>query len=275
MLCSVEFAKLKLARIAKHLDEIDGIIRELVNIPNTYEILRNGDGKETIHFLIDAPTSIQIVAGEIVYQFKSILDQLAFALVQSNPRGIKLPKDWERNCQFPLLLSIPTCGNPPLQYPVPVPQAFFENTLPGISEAAYAFIESAQPYHWGPGIAGVHNILRVIGLLSNIDKHRHPYVLLPRAAVHYDFVYSSGYLGRSTDGGLKHGAEIPLPDEIPGDPAVNVKRSFTPYVTFDETIGEGPDTLGPDNLFQAYLEQYESVIIPEFDKLIQQGKVSG
>jgi hypothetical protein len=259
-------AKLKLVRIAKHLNEINSIIGELAKSTDTYEIIKDTNGKDTVHFLVDAPTDIQIIAGEIIYQFRSALDHLAFQLVESNPKRIKLPKGWERDCQFPILLTVPTCGKPPIEYPVPVPYGFFENKLPGISMAAYAFIESAQPYHSGKG---VHNILRIIGKLSNIDKHRHLYVLLPRISVQDDVTYSDGMRGTSILGGLKHGAEIPLPDEFPGQSPMNMKRSFTPYITFDKTIGEGPDTVETENLLEVCLEQFKTVIIPAFEKLIQ------
>lgn len=262
----IESAKLKLARIAIHLNEINQLIRALVKDRYTYEIEVDSDGKVKLKFLVGAPADIQVIVGEVVYQFKSALDHLAFQLVSSNPGGIKLPKDWERDCQFPLCLNIPTHGNPAIPYPIPVPYEFFEKKLPGISKAAYAFIESVQPYHSGPGI---HNILCIVGKLANIDKHRHLHVLLPRVAVHYDVVYSNGFMGSATTGGLKHGAEIPLFDEIDGNPTVQMNRSFTPYITFDETIGIGPDTLETENFLEVCLQQFETVIIPTFEKLIQ------
>ena len=262
---SIASAKLKLARIAVHVDEINQIIVKLAHSKDAYEILTDTNGKETIHFFVNAPPEIPIIAGEIVYQFRSMLDQFAFQLVKSNPSGMLLPKDWGRICQFPVLLTIPATGNPPILHTIPVPYEFFEERLPGITRAAYAFIESLQPYRSGPGI---HNILRIIGKLSNIDKHKHPYVLLPRMAVRHDVTYSDGMRGTSVLGGLKHGAEVPLPEVPPRDSPMNVKRTFVPYITFDETIGAGPDTLGTDNLLKVCLEQFETVIIPAFEKLI-------
>jgi hypothetical protein len=261
----VASANLKLARIAIHLDEINGIIDDLAKSKDTYEIIKDTDGKETLHFLVDAPTDIQIIAGEIIYQFRSVLDHLAFQLVKSNPQGLALPERWDEHCQFPLLLDVPKRKDTRLPYPVPVPREFFKDRLPGISEEAYAFIEGVQPYRNGPG---VHNILRIVGRLANIDKHRHLYVLLPRVAVQDEVTYSDGIRGASVQGGLKHGAEIPLLDEIPGYSPRNVKRSFTRYITFDETIGVGPDSLGTENVLEICLEQFTTVIIPAFEKLI-------
>lgn len=263
---AISFAKLKLVRIAEHIDAINRHIETLTRSIDAYEITSDDDGKETLHFLVPPPPEVQIIAGEIVYQFKSILDQLAFALVESNPRRIKLPKGWDRECQFPLLLSVPTCGKPPITYPIPVPKGFFENKLPGISEAAYTFIEGVQPYRTG---AGVHNILRIIGRLANIDKHRHPYVLVRRAQIHHHFTCSDGFHHMSTVGGYNHGAEIPLFEGIVGEAPVDMYRTITPYITFDETVGAGPDTLDTENVLQACLQQFESGIIPAFDKFIQ------
>src|SRR5919109_5017966 len=104
MVSGIESAKLKMARIAVHLDEINGLIRELVKDRDTYQIVADANGKEHINFLVEPPRDVQVIVGEIIYQFKSSLDHLTFQLIQSNPSGIKLPDDWERQCQFPLCL---------------------------------------------------------------------------------------------------------------------------------------------------------------------------
>src|ERR1017187_354311 len=103
----VASAKLKLARIATQIDFINSIINKLARSKDAYVIAKDSDGKEIINFLVDAPTDVQIIAGEIIYQFRSALDHLAFDLVQSNPQRISLPTHWEERCQFPLLLDVP------------------------------------------------------------------------------------------------------------------------------------------------------------------------
>jgi hypothetical protein len=50
---------------------------------------------------------------------------------------------------------------------------------------------------------------------------------------------------------------------------VNMQRSFTPYITFDETVGDGPSTLTTESLLETCLKEFETVIIPTFEKLIQ------
>jgi hypothetical protein len=263
----LESAQLKLARVAVHLHEIRYLISEATRKANTYKIIKDSNGKDTVQFLVPPPRDISVIIGEIVYQFKSALDHLAFELVQSNPAKIILPKNWVRDCQFPLCLNIPTHGNPPIVYDLPVPIEFFEPKLPGISKAAYAFIESVQPYNRG---AGIHNVLRIVAKLANIDKHHHLHIMVPRVAVHHHVTYSNGFTGASTVGGLKHGAEVPLFTEIEGNPTVNMDRTFSPYVTFDaETIGQGPDTLESQNVLEVILRQFKSVIIPTFAQLLE------
>jgi hypothetical protein len=87
-------------------------------------------------------------------------------------------------------------------------------------------------------------------------------------APRFDFTYSDGIRASSSLGGLKHGAEVPWLEDIPNTTPTDVKRSFTPYITFDETVGAGPDPLGTENLLEVCLEQFETVIISEFEKLI-------
>lgn len=266
----LESAKLKITRASVHLDAINRMLVDFASRnKGLYEIASDANGEETVQFLVGVPRDVLVVVGEIVYQLRSCLDHLAFSLVESNPGGVILPKNWEKRCEFPLHIDVPKDRNSKIPYSIPVPYAAFKDSLPGISKIAYTFIEGVQPYHGG---AGIHNILRIIAKLSHIDKHRHLHVIIPRLAVHEHITYTSGNRGVSTVGGLKHGAEVPLPDELTDDPAVKVERSFTPYVTFDETIGLGPDTLESQNLLELCLKYTESDIIPAFEKLINTPK---
>ena len=111
-------------------------------------------------------------------------------------------------------------------------------------------------------------MLRIIAQLSNIDKHRHLHVILPRVAVHRHTAFANGSSSVSTAGGFKHGEKISLPDEISGSPAVKVEKSFSPYITFDETIGSGPATVESQNVLEVCVEQLETVIVPTFTRLL-------
>jgi hypothetical protein len=184
-----------------------------------------------------------------VYQIRSALDHLAFNLVKLNPSGITLPADWEEHCLFPLWLK------PPKKAPV---YNCFQHTLPGITKGAFSFIEGVQPYHSGPG---AHNALRIIAQLSNVDKHRHLNITVPKVAVHEVATLTGGIESASTRGGFRHGAKI----EPSTEDYVDVQRRFTPYITFDEpTVGDGPATLEVEHVLEVCLQQVETVIITAF-----------
>jgi hypothetical protein len=165
-----------------------------------------------------------------------------------------------------LLLKVPTFGNPAVAHPVPVPYAVFENSLPGISAEAYTFIESLQPYNAG---AGLHNVLKILAQLSNIDKHRHLNVTMGRAAVHRDFTLKGGRQITSTRGGFKHGTKVPL-ETIEFDEVVDVNTRISTYITFDEpTVGINAATIEVQYALQMCIEVVESAVIPRFSQLLK------
>lgn len=170
IISGLDSASLKIVRASEHLQEIKKVVGSLASTPNSYELVEDGSGKEKIHFLIQPPSQITILAGEIVYQLRSALDHLAFELVRLNFTGIPLPADWETRCCFPLWPKAPK------KRPV---YNCFDRVLPGISETAFAFIEHVQPYRSG---SGPHNAMRLIAQLSNIDRHRYVNVTLPKAS---------------------------------------------------------------------------------------------
>src|SRR5512146_625201 len=106
----LESAKLKVARAAVHLGEINRLIWQATADTKTHEIVKDANGEDTIDFLTGPPRDVLVVVGEVVYQLRSALDHLAFELVESNAArvGLSLAKDWERDCHFPLMLKIPT-----------------------------------------------------------------------------------------------------------------------------------------------------------------------
>ena len=265
MVSGIESANLKLVRASEHLSAINGVIRKAAAVPNSYEIIKDANGKEVVNFLIPPDPQIAILAGEIIYQLRSALDHLAFDLVQRNS-----PK-FERS-SFPLWAEIPKELLRIGHTKPPLPYNCFHKTLPGIPIDAFAFIESIQPYRGGVG-AGIPNIVDIIAKLTNIDKHRHLYPILPKIAVHQEIAYTKGqykgFTGTSTMGGLGHGAEIKLPDAPTEDGAMYVKRSFTPYVTFNEIVGSGTDTLESQNVLELCLKLLQGTIIPTFTNLLK------
>ncbi len=260
MSTGLDSAAAKIIRAEEHLDAINRIIRHITAGTGSHDVIKDSNGKETIHFLIEPPIDIAILAGEIVYQLRSTLDHLAFDLVKLNPTRITLPVDWERNCSFPLWLTIPK--KPPIS-------TCFNNSLPGVSKPALAFIESLQPYRAGEGH---HNVLAIITKLCNIDKHRYLNVVWQRAAVRQETISSRGLYSSFTLGGLKHGAEVqPITTTRgPDDPIVQVKRSFLPYITFDEmAIGAGPASLESQQILELCVETVKNIVVPAFIQLLK------
>ena len=201
MISGLDSASLKIVRAKEHLEAIKKIIRSLASA-NSYEIVKDASGKEKIHFLIQPPPQIAILAGEVVYQLRSALDHLAFDLVQCNASNITLPTNWCKLCDFPLW---PTISDAMIRrgytHP-PLPYNCFTKSLPGISKAAFEFIEGVQPYRSG---TGPHNVMRLIAQLSNIDRHRYLNVTLPKATQYHYLVLTEGRQYAYGRGGLKDG----------------------------------------------------------------------
>jgi hypothetical protein len=260
MLTGLDSANAKIFRAEEHLNAINRIIRKIASDAGAYKIVEDADGKETVNFLVRPPLTVSILAGEIVYQLRSALDHLAFDLIKFNPEGIILPPKWQENSSFPLWITAPK------QSPL---DTCFNNILPGVSKVALTFIESLQPYRSGPGY---HNAMAIIAKLCNIDKHRHLNPILPRVAVRQDVEYSSGMSSSSIIGGLQHGAEV-IPVTMSrgdSDPVVDMKRSFLPYVTFEElSIGYGPATLETQHVLEVCTETVKSVVIPGFIEFLK------
>jgi hypothetical protein len=265
MISGLQSAHLKICRATEHFHALHQAVRAYAGT-DMHKLVLQADGKETLNISIEPPPQIAVRVGEIVYQLRSALDHLAFNLVQLNPTNVALPKDWMRECAFPLFLKVPTYGKPPVPYVLPVPYKPFEKKLPGISSAAYVFIESVQPYHR----RGTANVLRLLKDLSNVDKHHHLNVTIARVAISRHYKLNGGGTLDLTRGGFKHGAQIEPehPSEIGG--IVDVKTSSLPYVTFAErTVGDGVATLEVENVLEVCLQQMKEVIIPKFTQLLK------
>jgi hypothetical protein len=261
----VKAAKLKIARAKTHLKTIKRWIAEYA-ASRPYDLTKT-KGKQSKRLRIfRAPSpNISILAGEMLYQMRSALDHLAFGLVERNAKGISLPPNWERRCEFPIFIDIPRVGNPPVPYTPPLPYAQFSKALPGISMAAFTFIESLQPYYRSQAI---NTTLLFLGNLSNIDKHRYLNIVGGRVREHHRIRFASG-LSSSGNRALDHGAEVPpLTGWDISDKPVYVNRRFEAFVHFKErdALG-GAVALQMEYLLEFMLEQIE-IIIPALDRFI-------
>lgn len=210
---------------------------------------------------------IAILAGEAVYQIKSSLDHLAYELVKLNPAKITLPPKWEKHCEFPLILEIPTKGNPPVPAKLPLEYNAFKDRLPGISEQAFRFIESVQPYYR----LNTANVLRPIAQLSYIDKHRHLHVLDPQAYHIAQFTSKKwNHLSvRRANRGDK--LEAPFPTEwLQDEDAVYLENVGHPFVSFKEDVlSKEMAALPLDHILELCVNEVQGIIIPAFEKFTQ------
>jgi hypothetical protein len=256
MVSGLESAKLKLIRAAVHIDAARNAIWEyLADEPSG--IAADANGKYTLNFAVPPPPEIALYAGEALYQIRSAIDHLAFDLVKSNTMQIQLPTGWKKRCEFPLLTEIPTKGNPPVPCDLPLPYNFFNRSLPGISRGAFAFIESLQPYYRRDGSSALWYLAK----LSNIDKHRYLNLIKGHAQVR---LWSTTHDSSAIH--AEDGAEI----EIPYPKGVKVAGGFTPFVAFDEeSLGLDKAELTVDHTLQFCLEDVERLVIPVFEKFLE------
>lgn len=264
MISSPQSVELKLERAAEHIKEINQhVVAYAARV--LHEVVPDAKGKQTVHVNEVPPEDISLLAGEVLYQLRSSLDYLAFDLVKFNPGTITLPLDWEKNCCFPLWLNTPK--KPPVYN-------CFKNVLPGISKPAFTFIEGVQPYHRGKyGIFEVANVLWLLAELSNVDKHRH-LNLTPINIGHIQMVttkFGEAELATFSYSTVRSGAELEpaLPPDEMAD-AVAVERTFSSYITFDESVlGPGMSELAVELVLQSCLDSVKGVIVPAFVEFLK------
>ncbi|HEY3825363.1 MAG TPA: hypothetical protein VGL82_12445 [Bryobacteraceae bacterium] len=251
-------AKLKLARARKHIKTIQRSSAKYI-ATRPYKITKS-KGKETTQVIVtkEPPPEINILAGEVIYQIRSALDHLVFALIKKNPPPLAIQPDWERRCEFPFIFDLKGKVSP-------LKRNHFPN-LPGISEAALTFIERIQPYY---RVGATNNALWILGVLSNLDKHRRLNVVIGRIRKAESIRMSSG-MTASGFSMLDSGTEFPtkFPD-LGADRAVNVNRRYSVAIHFSERKEIGAaGTLAVDYLLKFILEQVEVIIIPAFEELL-------
>jgi hypothetical protein len=112
-----------------------------------------------VTFVGAIPTSLSLIAGDVIQNFRSALDYLAWFLVQRVPRDVPLTKDELKRVYFPF------CDT----------EKHFSRSvggkLPGVPEADLAIIRQFQPYFTGDELIDWH-AFRVLADLSDHDKHR-------------------------------------------------------------------------------------------------------
>jgi hypothetical protein len=255
----IESSTLKLVWARDHIDAIRDISWDYCESePNV--IIKHPDGSHELKFVVRPPDTISVLAGEAIYQIRSALDHLAFQLVELNRGGVTLPLDWGEKCAFPLRVKSPK-----------KPPEFncFEGTLPGITEQAFTFIESVQPYNRSD--VGVS--LGRLGILSNIDKHRHLHLTKPQAHRRDEATirYKGMVMNTSSIIRVEEGTRTKGDFDFPDTEVLNVQvgGAFTPFVSFDEpALDPGVLAFPVADLLQTCLERVQRIIVPALEKFI-------
>jgi hypothetical protein len=256
MFSSIEYARIKLHRVAVHIKAIGECVADYSG-SEPHKRVTQADGKQKVNVIDDPPPEISVLAGEALYQLRSAIDHLAFDLVKLNAGNIQLPADWEEHCFFPLWLNVPK---------KPATYNCFSHILPGISKQAFTFIEGVQPYRSNR----TGNVLRLLADLSNIDKHRYLNLTKARLANRERIETSQGRY--TSIRRIEDGAELdPVPTTwVDGKEPVYVERSISVDVSFAEPKLGGITTyqVPIQEVLQLVLDEIETIVIPAFDQFL-------
>jgi hypothetical protein len=161
---------LKVQRAEAHAVSLQGEIGRWAEIQSEsiYRDLQN-NGRDHI-YRVRKPEPFNhlwlVIMGEILYNLRSALDHLAWALVEPyQTTKTEFPIFGKKNGSDGFLAQAPT-------------------KLPGLQQGkpgAWDIIEKLQPYHgggtkWDPATDTGPDPLWTLHELNNIDKHRHPFV---------------------------------------------------------------------------------------------------
>jgi hypothetical protein len=154
---------LKLNRAEEHLESIKEMIDGFCEsdfYSTGRELDRKGRLIARVKNVKDPPPELGVLIGDCVFDYRSALDQFAYALAAAHTNP--LPKKLARSSAFPIYPTGPKFrghGARPAS-----------DKIAGMSRSARARIERLQPYHRrkDPPLAALWRLEE----LSNIDKHR-------------------------------------------------------------------------------------------------------
>lgn len=158
-MASLEGARIKLARAARHLDELrEATHRYLESRP--FHVVRNGT-VYSVKIVQTVPPEWGAIVGDVVHNLRSALDLLAWQLVEA---GGGTPS---RDTCFPVSQAPNTS------------ESSLQRALAGASPSAFRFIRRLKPY---PG--GNETLVR-LHAVDIVDKH---HVILVVGAAHKNVV---------------------------------------------------------------------------------------
>lgn len=195
---ALETARLKVLRAYKLRDELHNVVDDYLSSSPVKAVARRGGGlRVSIKRL--PPFEVGLLLGELVYQCRSMLDQLHFALYSLNYARAPLPARWEETIDFPLLPRRPKHAAPDTC----VPRSMIKH-IDGLSDRAYLFVESVQPYYHDH----LNIVLRQMREISGIDKHRRVNTTIVQVRSEDRLVSEDGMTASSTSTPLRDGTLI-------------------------------------------------------------------
>lgn len=246
----------RLFRANENLDELKGVIREHF-ATSPFRLTGEFDPNEDrgIH-LIDRvvfppPIRVFTLVGDILHEYRSALDWLAWQLVEQHGVG-----NANQNTKWPVLHVPPAApqkgpnrGNHPLPH-----------IAGGVSDDALAIIDDAQPYQWKSAYAA--HPLYILHWLNIRDKHRH--IAIRCVDVRDAKIYGDSPLPKFTwkaelIESTEDGAKVRL---VPDDPEVTVFTEAMVQVMLHEEAG-GPHSPLLETLTQIRLSVWNTFMTLE------------
>jgi hypothetical protein len=242
----------KLRRADLHRRDFDRRVERFFD-PNAYRVIREDDPdageSRWIIEMIRQPPLIRwsALAGEILYDLRSALDQLAFALAVSYS-GDPLPEDVAENSMFPLFRKKPkTMSN-------------LNRRIQGMHPRAKAIVKELQPYERSNDRdRRIRLALGYLDGLCNHDKHRLP------LALGYNLRGLAWFGGPDPFSGIEYGTfenrAVVARGELVPNPKMRVNPVITLNVAFDEP---GPPGYSASDVFRWLIRTVRSDVIPRF-----------
>lgn len=222
---------LKMQRAEQHLKTLRGAVERFAK-SDFYETRAEIDYKGRLVARLknvkDPPPDLSILVGECVYNMRSALDQLAYALAAAHT--VPLPERWGELSAFPIFKTGPW-------YRGEGRRRGAASKIQGMSRSAKTSIERLQPYHRrkNPPL----ECLAMLEELSNVDKHRVLHLTGTAPAGSSFRLEGTGLLSMSgmevVPGPIRENAVVArFYGEFLPPPAVDVKSNMVPDIVFDK-----------------------------------------
>jgi hypothetical protein len=219
----LEGVEAKIERARYHVQELDDTLQAFFGTrPYVIGTKRNPETRQLIYYLLsvsEVPTTVDVIAGEVLQSLRSALDHLAYQLVLV---GTGQPGPFS-HVYFPIFDSAKEYGSGKLRQ------------IKGMRQDAISAIDAIKPYKGG------NDTLWRLHRLNNVDKHR--------LLVTVGSSFQSVDLGRTLTRGLR--AIIPDEQRRAAVPDLSLfvrpQDNLFPLKAGDELFIDQPDAEADEN----------------------------